>query len=58
MKYELRLTNGLAVTVDSSSNERNFRNELSNGVWLKDKYGWFINPAHVILFRLEESDSE
>jgi hypothetical protein len=58
MKYELRLTNGLAVTVDSSLNERNFRNELANGVWLKDKYGWFVNPAHVIFFRLEESDSE
>lgn len=58
MKYDLRLSNGLNAEVESDRNEEDFTTALRTGMWLKDKYGWTINPAHVVLFEPIETEED
>lgn len=59
MKYDLRLSTGLSINdVEAEVNLEDLENLITNkAFWLKDNYGWKINPAHIVLIRPVEDEN-
>lgn len=48
--YELKLSSGLSTTVTTEDTPGKFAWAVAHNRWYVDQHGWYVNPAHVMMW--------